>query len=590
MLWCRRNRVHLVLIGVIVSALAGCNFSTSEPDPTLPPTRPVVVVPTIVPSPTQPPTLTPVPTHTHTITPIPSATPIPPTATPFIPATSTLAPLTPTTVSGAYVCAECGNLRLRNSPGTAGNITTYLAANTPLNIIGRTTDNAWVQVVLTDGSTGWVAAQFVDITMDLNTLNVTGVADDAPPPDVVGDTTGPEAGEGEASGGNTGETDTTGGTGTGYVASNVISGITSNSRTIYLSGQARGNRATVFEKVGDSITYSWANLFDFTVDYDLGNYGYLQPALGFFSGPNGRGESPFAVNPPIAAYPGWTTGDVLQPGNAKAGPCAGSESPLECAYRTGQPSVALILLGTNDAAADVAVGTFEANMQKIIDISVNMGVIPVLGTVPPFPVKDANVNAYNQVIRNLARANDVPLWDYWAALNNLPNRGLSNDGVHPSESPDKKDAHFDSEHLQYGFNVRNLGALQVLYELWRQVLYDGGDPNLPDNPPPAAEPTDPPVIVDTGWVDPNTYSCPGTLPIRLTVGGQGRVTPGAANKMRSGPGTASPHIGSIPGEAVFNVTGGPHCADGYTWWKVNYNGTEGWTASGSASEYWVEPN
>ena len=80
-----------------------------------------------------------------------------------------------------------------------------------------------------------------------------------------------------------------------------------------------------------------------------------------------------------------------------------------------------------------------------------------------------------------------------AAINNLPNRGLSGDGVHPSEAPDNKDAYFDAEHLQYGFNVLNLGRLQVLYELWRQVLYDGGTVSNTNPPPPPAEPTDPPV-------------------------------------------------------------------------------------------------
>ncbi len=572
-MWCR---VGLILIAVIAGAvLTGCNFSADEPEPTLPPTRPVVVVPTIAPSPTQPPTFTPAPTHTPTDTPIPSETPIPPTGTPYVPPTGTAVLPTPTTISSAYVCATCGQLRFRNGPGSAGSITSYLAANTPLNIIGRTADNAWVQVVLNDGSTGWVAAQYVDLTLDLNAVEVTGVANNAPA--AVANATGPEAGGSYSD-------DTSN---SGYVASNVISGITSHARQIYLSGQARGNRATAFEKVGDSITYSWANLYDLNGDYNLANYGYLQPAIGFFSGPNGRGENPFTAQP-IAAYPGWTTSAVLQPGNAKTGSCRGSESPLECAYRTGQPSVALIMLGTNDAAGDMAVGTFEANMQRIIDISITMGVIPVLSTIPPFPVKDGNINAYNQVIRNLARANDVPLWDYWAAINNLPDRGLSADGVHPSESPDQKDAYFDSEHLKYGFNVRNLGALQVLYELWRQVLYDGGSPDLP-NAQPTSQPTSPPVIVDIGVVDPATYSCPGTQPIRLTVGGQGRVTPGAPNKMRSGPSLSSPHIGSIPGGDIFNVTGGPHCADGYTWWKVNYNGQEGWTANGNTSEYWVEP-
>jgi hypothetical protein len=187
------------------------------------------------------------------------------------------------------------------------------------------------------------------------------------------------------------------------------------------------------------------------------------------------------------------------------------------------------------------------------------------------------------VIVATARANDIPLWDFYSSINGLPNRGLSGDGVHPSEAPDNQDAYFDEEHLQYGFTVRNLGALQMLYELWRQVLYDSGT-----TPPPG--PSGPaPTVVDVGPVDPASYSCPGAPPIRLYVGGQGRVTPGVPNKLRNSPSLSGTEIGNIPGEGVFTVTGGPHCADGFTWWQVNYNGVVGWTASGSSSEDWVEP-
>jgi uncharacterized protein YraI len=81
----------------------------------------------------------------------------------------------------------------------------------------------------------------------------------------------------------------------------------------------------------------------------------------------------------------------------------------------------------------------------------------------------------------------------------------------------------------------------------------------------------------------------GVRPSSLVVGGQGRVTPGLPNKVRSAPGTAAAEVGSIPGEAIFSVIGGPRCADGYLWWQVNYNGLAGWTASGSGTEDWVVP-
>jgi hypothetical protein len=255
------------------------------------------------------------------------------------------------------------------------------------------------------------------------------------------------------------------------VSNDDVSVSLSHSRQIFEAGQDRGNSAHVFVNVGDSITYTWAYLRDFTSDYDLGDYGHLESVLTFFAGPNGLGESPF-WSEPVAAYAGWTSADVLEPGNALNETCTADESPLECAYRINRPAVALIMLGTNDAAGGVPVDTFEANMQTIIDISLDQGVIPVISTIPPMLRRDETIHAYNQAIRDLARRNDIPLWDYYAAINGLPDRGLSADGIHPSRAPDKKDAYFDPEHLQYGYNVRNLGALRVLYAVWQQVMYD----------------------------------------------------------------------------------------------------------------------
>jgi uncharacterized protein YraI len=547
-------------VAVLIVVLAGCSSSRSaDQKPIIPPTLPVALVNTPVPTPTHTPdlsitptsTITPPPTVTATAPPVIDTPTTAPTLTAVVIPPTSVPPtrVPPTAIPMAQVCETCGSLRLRQSPGSAGQVVTYLAALTPLNVIGRTTDSAWLQVALSDGSSGWVASQYLVVNVDLNVVEITGVAENA-----------------------------------AVVASSsaYISGISFHARQIYLDGQTKGNRADSFSKVGDSITYSRAYLYALAGDYSLGDYSYLSPALSFFSGPNGRGENCFGASP-IAAYPGWTTADVLTPGGAKTGNCGPGETPLECEYRTAQPSVALIMFGTNDVPQNMSLDTFRANLQRIVDISISRGVIPVLSTIPPFPTLDGSARAFNEVIVATARANDIPLWDYYASMNKLPNRGLSSDGVHPSEAPDHQDATFDEEHLQYGFTMRNLGALQMLYELWRQVLYDSG------TLPPAGPSGPAPTVVDVGPVDPASYTCDGAPPIRLYVGGPGRVTPGVPNKLRNAPSLSGAEIGNIPGEGVFTVTGGPHCADGFTWWQVNYNGVVGWTASGNSSEYWVEP-
>jgi hypothetical protein len=83
--------------------------------------------------------------------------------------------------------------------------------------------------------------------------------------------------------------------------------------------------------------------------------------------------------------------------------------------------------------------------------------------------------------------------------------------------------------------------------------------------------------------------CPGAPAPRLTVGGQGRVTPGLPNNLRSGAGIWTTRIGLIPGGATFQVLAGPVCAGYYNWWQVNYQGLIGWTAEGIFSTYWLEP-
>jgi uncharacterized protein YraI len=544
---------------VLIVVLAGCSSSRSADQiPAIPPTLSVALVNTPVTTPTHTSDLSITPTSTITPPPTVTATAPPVTDTPTAapPLTAVVIPPTsapptrvpPTAIPMAQVCETCGSLRLRQSPGSAGQVVTYLAALTPLNVIGRTTDSAWLQVALSDGGSGWVDSRYLVVNVDLNAVEITGVAENVAV----------------------------------AASSAYISGISFHARQIYLDGQSKGNRADSFSKVGDSITFSLAYLYPLAGDYSLRDFSYLSPALSFFSGPNGRGENCFGATP-IAAYPGWTTADVLTPGGAKTGNCGSGETPLECEYRTAQPSVALIMFGTNDIAQNMSLDTFRANLQRIVDISISHGVIPVLSTIPPFPTLESSARAFNEAIVATARANDIPLWDYYASINKLPNRGLSSDGVHPSEAPDHQDATFDEEHLQYGFTMRNLGALQMLYELWRQVLYDSG------TLPPAGPSGPAPTVVDVGPVDPASYTCDGAPPIRLYVGGPGRVTPGVPNKLRNAPSLSGAEIGNIPGEGVFTVTGGPHCADGFTWWQVNYNGVVGWTASGNSSEYWVEP-
>lgn len=83
------------------------------------------------------------------------------------------------------------------------------------------------------------------------------------------------------------------------------------------------------------------------------------------------------------------------------------------------------------------------------------------------------------------------------------------------------------------------------------------------------------------------YEC-GTLPPRLVVGGRGHVSPdGIPNNLRAQPGESGQFLGEIPPSGEFTVLDGPRCASGISFWLVNYNGSQGWTAEGQGQDYWL---
>ncbi len=236
---------------------------------------------------------------------------------------------------------------------------------------------------------------------------------------------------------------------------------------IYALGQRLGNRSGVFSKIGDSITVSYQFLYPFGMgQYALGRYTDLEPIIDYFGRVNARDGNSF-VNPSLAAHVGWTAYAAIDPNNADPDECAPDETPLVCEYRLVRPSVALIMFGTNDAGfADLS--AFRYNMRRIVQISLGMGVIPVISTIPNRPTAAANVIDFNDAIREIAEELHVPLWDYHAALDSLPDQGLAADNVHPSYPPtdEATTTNFRPPYLDYGYNVRNLTALEMLYAVW----------------------------------------------------------------------------------------------------------------------------
>ena len=84
--------------------------------------------------------------------------------------------------------------------------------------------------------------------------------------------------------------------------------------------------------------------------------------------------------------------------------------------------------------------------------------------------------------------------------------------------------------------------------------------------------------------------CPGNPPSRLAVGGIAIVSPGDPDNLRRDPSLESPVLAQLAAGIQLQVIGGPTCADGYLWWRVQqWAGPQGWIAEGHGSNYYLLP-
>jgi lysophospholipase L1-like esterase len=225
---------------------------------------------------------------------------------------------------------------------------------------------------------------------------------------------------------------------------------------IYQLGQSLGNNPHAFSKVGDCQTM----LPDFFGDFDngkynLGEYSYLQPTVDYFSGSFGRISR--------GVKNGLTASGVMATLWNSWKDCNLQETPLECEYRINNPSIAIISLGTNDANGTLP---FEDMLRRVIDVTIEHGIVPILATKADNAEGDWSINA---TIVRLAYEYQIPVWNFWLAVQALPQHGLRSP-EHLTYGEYTPSADFSkTENMQYGYNVRNLTALQVLDTVWRAM-------------------------------------------------------------------------------------------------------------------------
>jgi len=235
----------------------------------------------------------------------------------------------------------------------------------------------------------------------------------------------------------------------------VIPDFSERSLEIYFEGIAMGNDPHAFAKVGDcqNVPSMYLSMFDTPNAHSLGDeYAYLRETIEWYSGSFSRESE--------AVRRGFNAASIVSAFWADPEACDAGESPLVCEYRLHNPSIALISLETWWEGAPE---NYEGYLRSIIETSIADGVLPILATKADNVEGDHQIN---RIIATLAQEYDIPLWNFWRAVQPLPNHGLSEDGFHLTFAA----SYFDDEaRMENAWPWRNLTALQVLHAARRAV-------------------------------------------------------------------------------------------------------------------------
>ncbi len=235
----------------------------------------------------------------------------------------------------------------------------------------------------------------------------------------------------------------------------VVPEVREHTKEIYRDGIVQGRDPQAFSIIGDCHSAPDV-LFARLVDPEFTRPEEYDPYLEAIGTYWGSWDRDF-----VTVQNGMSAASVLSPYWNDKDRCEADETPLACEIRLHNPSILIISIGTNWLEEDYE--PFEAYYRKVLDEIISAGIVPVITTkadptAPDFPL--------NLIMARLAYEYDVPLWNFWAAVQDLPDHGL--------------DVDYEEGHhlLHEAWDVKRLTGVQVLDTLL-QALKDEVPPTTP---------------------------------------------------------------------------------------------------------------
>jgi hypothetical protein len=229
----------------------------------------------------------------------------------------------------------------------------------------------------------------------------------------------------------------------------VPTGVSERAQAIYEYGLSQGTDPTHFSIIGDcqNVSSYFLSAFDTPGEYSLGDkYSHLQPTIDYYQGSFSRKS--------LAVKGGFNAAAVISPLRADPKSCNPGESPLDCELRTWRPSIVIVSMETwwSEKPAE----EYDKYMRRVLDRIIATGALPIIATKADNLEGDNTINA---TIAQITYDYEIPLWNFWAAVQPLSHHGLSGDGFHLTFSRNFFD---DRERMKSAWPWRNLTALQTL--------------------------------------------------------------------------------------------------------------------------------